>query len=284
MKKRNQLLVLVTALTWFSWTRAEYSCQNFTVTNCEVNRDLFIQDFNMNSTEACQEVCHMYDSCAAYSFYLGHCELWKNNPRTSCAVVSGPPTLDMEQCLTGSIITAGCDGYVEEECEFLGSDTGFTSSPGEIISAVECGELCKVWSDVDPGFCTYWVYNETSQVCHTLDSDQRICLGLTLLYPEIQECPPCKEESTRFQSSEYFNLRPLSWSNPPFDRCNIASTWNLTAGEDGTEIWNQENSCLSAVIGDMMYQDVEFSGSFKALNTDDDSIGFIFGFEVIFMS
>ena len=195
MKQRTQLSVLVTALTLFTGTRAEYSCQDFTVTNCEVDRDLFIQDFTMSSMTACQKACETFKSCQAFTFYLGHCELWRDNPRTSCAVVSGPPSLDTEQCITGSITTAGCDGYVEEECDFLGSDTAFTSTPGEIVSAVECGDFCKVWADIDVEYCTYWVYNGTSQVCHTLDSDQRICLGLTgPKEPAIPECLPCEEE------------------------------------------------------------------------------------------
>ena len=165
MKQRNYFLVLATALTWFTRTRAEYSCQDFTVSNCEDDIDLLIRGFNISSVTKCQQACHISSSCKAFTFLQGHCDLWKDSPRTSGGVVSGPPSLDL--CMVGSITTAGCDGYVEEECEFLGSDTGFTSPPGEILSAVECGELCTVWSDVDPGFCTYWVYNETSQASKT---------------------------------------------------------------------------------------------------------------------
>ena len=194
------MLVLVTALTCFTGTTAEYSCQGLTVTNCEVDNGLFIQDFNMSSATACQTLCQSFTNCNAFTFYLGHCELWRDNPRTSCALVSGPPTLDAEQCITGSIITAGCDGYVEAECKFLGSDTAYTSIPGEIVSAVECGHVCKVLADLNLSYCTYWVYNDSSQVCHMLDSDQRICLGLTGPKDPII---PCKEEEDKFHASEH---------------------------------------------------------------------------------
>ena len=275
MIRRTQLLVLA----WFTCAKAQYSCQDFTVTNCEVDSGLFIQDFNMSSVTACQKACHSFTSCYAFTFYLGHCELWRDNPRTSCALVSGPPTLDVDQCLTGSIINAGCDGYVEEECEFLGSDTAFSSNPGEILSAVECGHFCKNWSDLDLSYCTYWVYDDTSKVCHTLDSDQRICLGLTgPKDPTIPDCRPCEEEEDKFDATEYFDLQPLGVSYSHY-KCDVTSNWNLTAGEDGSEVWNIKNTCASLALGDRMYQDVEFTGSFTPLDTDDDWIGFVFGYE-----
>merc|ERR1712110_1284687 len=273
-RERTHLLVLVTALTWITGTRAEYSCQDFTVSNCELDRDLFIQDFNMSSMTACQKACETFKSCNAFTFYQGHCELWKDNPRTSCAVVSGPPTLDVEQCLTGSIITAACDGYVEQECEFLGSDTFFSTVPGEVVSAVECGQICKVFADVGKESCIYWVYNATSEVCHALDSDKRLCLGLTgPKDPAIPECLPCEEEQTLFHPVEYFDLQPEG-----SDGC-LKSSWNLTAGEDGNEVWGVGLTCASVALGDMMYQDVQFTGSFTPLDGDDDMIGFVFGYE-----
>merc|ERR1711953_475357 len=274
MKERNLFLFLVTALTWFTGTKAEYSCQDFTVSNCEDDSDLLIRGFNISSVTKCQQACHISSSCKAFTFLQGHCDLWRDNPRTSCAVVSGPPSLDLELCLVGSITTAGCDGYVEEECEFLGSDTGFSMTPGEIVSAVDCEEYCRLWAELEG--CNYWVYNETSQVCHTLDSSQRFCLGLTGPEdPEIEQCRPCHEEQDLFHGVDILDLHPVYTDGSGY----YPATWNLNAGEDGTEVWNQENAGLSAVLGDMMYQDVEFTGSFKALNDDDDLVGFIFGFE-----
>ena len=223
----------------------------------------------------CQQACHLSSSCKAFTFYLGHCELWRDNPRTSCDLVSGPPSLDLELCLLGSITTAGCGGFVEMQCEFLGSDTGFTMAPGEIISDVDCEEYCRLWADL--GGCNYWVYDATSQVCQTLDSSQRFCMGLTGPQdPLIPDCIPCEEQQTSFKPAESFDLQPIEYYP---GHCNVSSTWNLTAGEDGNEVWSLLNSCASVALGDIIYQDVEFTGSFSPLDGDDDYIGFIFGYE-----
>merc|ERR1712110_201493 len=271
-RERTQLLVLVAALTWISGTRAEHSCQDFTVSNCEVDRDLWIAEFNISSVTQCQHACHSFANCKAFTFYQNQCELWKDNPRTSCAVISGPPDLDLELCWVGDIATEACDGYVEEECEFLGSDTGFSIVDGEIISAEKCQEYCLNWSDF--GGCNYWVYNETSKSCLTLDSKLRYCWGFSgPKDPAIQECLPCEEEQTMFHPVEYLDLRPEG-----SDGC-LKSSWNLTAGEDGNEVWGVGLTCASVALGDMMYQDVEFTGSFTPLNGDDDWIGFVFGYE-----
>ena len=278
MQPRTPIFVLLTALTWISGTRAADSCQDFTVSSCENDKDLWIREFNISSMTKCQQACHLSSSCKAFTFYQGSCELWRDNPRTACSLVSGPPSLDLELCLLGSITTAGCGGFVEEECEFLGRDTGFSMAPGEIISAVDCEEYCRLWAELDG--CNYWVYDETSQVCQTLDSSQRICRGLTGPQdPLISDCIPCEEEQTLFKPVEYFDLQPEGWINAEFGHCNVSSTWNLTAGADGNEVWNIDNYCASVAVGDTIYQDVEFTGSFSSLDTDDDWIGFIFGYE-----
>jgi len=211
-------------------------------------------------------------SCKVFTYYGGHCHLYKDNPRTSCSVLSGPPNIDVEQCLVGSVDDAGCGAFVEEECEFLGKETSFTAQPGEIIKETECEDYCK--NAAEFGGCNYWVYNYTSQVCHTLDSDKRYCWGLSgAENPEIQVCIPCEENAQIFQAGEYFDLQPLEVSV-----CEN-STWDLSAGDDGNEVWSMNNTCASMALSNNIYLDVEFNGSFTALDTDDDWIGFVFGYE-----
>ena len=53
----------------------------------------------------------------------------------------------------------------------------------------------------------------------------------------------------------------------------------LSAGDDGNEVWSLNNTCASMALSNNIYLDVEFNGSFTALDTDDDWIGFVFGYE-----
>ena len=66
----------------------------------------------------------------------------------------------------------------------------------------------------------------------------------------------------------------------PIETCgNGTIAWNLTAGDNGTEIWRFDNYCSGIAISQDSYRDVEFKGKFSALDTDDDFFGFFFGYE-----
>ena len=69
--------------------------------------------------------------------------LFSDNFKTSCGVVGGRADKDLEDCILGAVTTGGCDGFIDEECEYLGEDTGFSAPPGELTNAVECQDYCK---------------------------------------------------------------------------------------------------------------------------------------------
>ena len=61
----------------------------------------------------------------------------------SCGVSAGPADISLSDCVSGDVTEATCDSFVEEECEYLGEDTGFGPPAGEITEAEECKEFCR---------------------------------------------------------------------------------------------------------------------------------------------
>ena len=59
-----------------------------------------------------------------------------------CDVVGGHADKDLEDCV-GSVTAKACDAFIDEECDYLGEDSGFSPPPGEITEAVECQSFCK---------------------------------------------------------------------------------------------------------------------------------------------
>ena len=95
--------------------------------------------------------------------------------------------------------------------------------------------------------------------------------------PVITGCIECTEEAQRFAPTETVYLQPYAWE--PGLGCNGTDVWNLTAGDDETEVWREDNYCGGIALTDLDYKDFEFNGSFVPLDTDDDYIGFFFGYE-----
>ena len=48
------------------------------------------------------------------------------------------------QILSGEM-PDGCDAFINEECEYYGKETGFSTEPGHIVDAVSCQEHCKIF-------------------------------------------------------------------------------------------------------------------------------------------
>ena len=86
-----------------------------------------------------------------------------------------------------------------------------------------------------------------------------------------------------FTASETVYLQPherVDGTDTHFDgRCDGVENWNLTGGADGSEVWRLDNSCASLAISSSEYKNVEFKGSFENTGTDDDWIGFVFGYQ-----
>ena len=89
----------------------------------------------------------------------------------------------------------------------------------------------------------------------------------------------CSEEIEQFVAVETVNLQPAEYKagQNGLGGCNVK--WNLTGGQDGTEVWRLDNSCGGVALSQNNYQDFEFNGNFQRADKDDDYIGFVFGYE-----
>ena len=100
----------------------------------------------------------------------------------------------------------------------------------------------------------------------------------------METCTTCSEEIEQFVAVETVNLQPAEY-NPTIGLgyCNSTVKWDLTGGEDGTEVWRLDNSCGGVALSQNNYQDFEFNGNFQRTMIDgfkdDDYIGFVFGYE-----
>jgi hypothetical protein len=107
------------------------------------------------------------------------------------------------------------------------------------------------------------VWGEANKTCDLLKSSEKTCWGVSgPPEPEVWECKPCQEEEEQFVAVESVELQ-----------APVNSFWNMTAGEEGSEIWRLEPDsacCGSVALGSKMYPDIEFSGSFSNIGTDDD--------------
>ena len=125
------------------------------------------------------------------------------------------------------------------------------------------------------------MFNSSSLACTLLDSSNRTCWGLSGPQdPPIETCTTCDDEIRSLSAVDTILLQPNEYGTGYFqDQCNQTALWNLTAGDDGTEVWRRDNGCGGLALSDKFYKDVEFKGSFVHLDTDDDWIGFVFGYQ-----
>ena len=206
---------------------------------------------------------------------------FSGNERGECGVVAGSPDQSVEDCVIGDVINAACDGFMYEECDYYGEDPdGVSAPPGQITNPTECEEYCQLFASF--GQCSYWVFNSTDLTCNLLNSAERTCWGLTgPKNPSFDDCITCTEEEQQFVAVDTVYLQPYeNMTADDFDgRCDRPIQWNLTGGANETEIWRLDNSCGSIALSENFYQDVEFTGSFESTGTDDDWLGFVFGYQ-----
>ena len=102
-----------------------------------------------------------------------------DNYKTSCGVIGGRADKSLEDC-TGSVTVGGCDAFIEEECEYLGEDSGFSAPPGEFTSPVECEGYCKGFQVTIKliRVTQYGGGGDSSDPCPSMDASPRICMGI----------------------------------------------------------------------------------------------------------
>merc|ERR1712013_384975 len=131
-------IILTTVFIYYASAVTKDECLDFTVSDCYVDPSLIIwENDQVGAASLCQFACHNFPSCKEFRFYQDNCQLFSDNYKTSCGVIGGRADKSLEDC-TGSVTVGGCDAFIEEECEYLGEDSGFSAPPGEFTSPVEC--------------------------------------------------------------------------------------------------------------------------------------------------
>ena len=122
--------------------------------------------------------------------------------------------------------------------------------------------------------------NASSLTCSLLDSSGRTCWGLSgPADPDMDTCITCEDQVQIFTATDTQILYPNE-NTTDYRNCHDGPLkWNLTAGEDGTEVWREDNYCAAVALSEEEYKDVEFRGTFARLDQDDDWIGFVFGYQ-----
>ena len=123
------------------------------------------------------------------------------------------------------------------------------------------------------------MFNASSLTCSLLDSSARTCWGLSgPADPAMDTCITCEDQVHTFTAADTQILYPNE--NTTDNLCGFGQLeWNLTAGEDGTEVWREDNYCAAIALSGEEFKDVEFRGRFSRLDEDDDWIGFVFGYQ-----
>merc|ERR1719317_481119 len=179
-------IILTTVFIYYASAVTKDECLDFTVSDCYVDPSLIIwENDQVGTASLCQFACHNFPSCKEFRFYQDNCQLFSDNYKTSCDIIGGRADKSLEDC-TGSVTAGGCDAFIEEECEYLGEDSGFSAPPGEFTSPVECEGYCKGFQVLG---AEYWVWGKVNKTCDLLKSSKRTCLGISgPRDPPIEEC------------------------------------------------------------------------------------------------
>merc|ERR1719317_1431916 len=179
-------IILTTVFIYYAGAVTKDECLDFTVSDCYVDPSLIIwENDQVGTASLCQFACHNFPSCKEFRFYQDNCQLFSDNYKTSCDIIGGRADKSLEDC-TGSVTVGGCDAFIEEECEYLGEDSGFSAPPGEFTSPVECEGYCKGFQVLG---AEYWVWGKVDKSCDLLKSSKRTCLGISgPRDPPIEEC------------------------------------------------------------------------------------------------
>jgi len=241
-------IILTTVFIYYASAVTKDECLDFTVSDCYVDPSLIIwENDQVGTASLCQFACHNFPSCKEFRFYQDNCQLFSDNYKTSCDIIGGRADKSLEDC-TGSVTVGGCDAFIEEECEYLGEDSGFSAPPGEFTSPVECEGYCKGFQVLG---AEYWVWGKVNKTCDLLKSSKRTCLGISgPRDPPIEECQtpttttmptttPMPTTTTKPTTTPIPTTTPMSTTTP---RPTTTSFPGCPSG------WSRyENSCFKFV-------------------------------------
>ena len=60
-----------------------------------------------------------------------------------CDVIAGSPQTNVDTCINSD--GEDCDAFIDDECEYDGNDTGFSSDPGHITDPASCQSHCQIF-------------------------------------------------------------------------------------------------------------------------------------------
>jgi len=164
----------------------EAICNYLTFGNCNYKDGLLINKYeNIPDVTFCQTICQNYDDCYFFNFLNGTCNVYHGFAHSQCEIVAGSPNEDLEQCF--HVHDNSCATFVEENCSYNGTDTGFSAPPGQMSTPEECEAHCKLFQTI--GGCNYWVFDRIDFSCTLLDSAERYCSGISgPKFPAFGEC------------------------------------------------------------------------------------------------
>jgi len=206
---------LVVLLSVVSSVVGQYRCNDFTISDCNLQSHVIFETDRIPSKEICQTTCHNYADCKLFFFLDGTCTLFDGDYRDECAVIGGNPLQSVDECVNG--VDHGCDAFLGEQCVYEGQDFGLSPPNGQLNTALECEEFCVLYQDIG---CQYWVFNATEMSCKILDSSNRNCRGFTgPAYPDYSECQgstdTCPEGwmDAGGDFCYYLSLEKMNWYN-----------------------------------------------------------------------
>ena len=165
---------LVVLLSVVSCVVGQYRCNDFTISDCDLQSHVIWESDVIPDKETCQTTCHNYADCKLFFFLDGTCTIFDGDYRDECAVIGGSPLQSVDECVNG--VDHGCDAFLGEQCVYEGQDFGLSPPNGQLNTALECEEFCVLYQDIG---CQYWVFNKTEMSCKILDSSNRNCRGFT---------------------------------------------------------------------------------------------------------
>jgi len=165
----------------------ENICENVTFDECDLDEGAPTDTLFTLDSVMCQEICQSFSNCNFFRFDRtasdDNCQLFEANYRDSCNIVAAPIDRDINECLSNTENT--CDKMIEETCQYSGKEI-YSSTPGTITDATDCGDVCDDFEDLG---CSYWKFDKANETCTLFDSDDRSCNILSgPEEPNIESC------------------------------------------------------------------------------------------------
>jgi len=255
-------------------------CKDTTVSGCSLREEDVIETVTLSIDEAlCQDLCFQSTNCAVFHHTKDNCTLLTEDYRQDCQNAGGLPENSIDACLAMDLYT--CDRFMEEDCIYTGD---VLLKQESISDAKHCQKLCDQFQSAG---CQYWVFQFNREIgkheCQLLKSDERNCTTKGgPRSPSVEDCLP----STTVKPTILTTTQPPCPSTVlaivetfPLENSTADNMENWSFDDNGTYVEQLNNTILPAVgLGKEFMLGINYYGTFLSDSTDDDLIGFVFGF------